>query len=157
MNSALKQAWMPLTFLREASLFGARLSAANLRYAHLNEADLTISNLFGVNLSGADLREADLREADLSETDIEDALSLKDTDLRGVKGLTKEQLASCKAKGAIVVEDPTTSVSQSTAAPPPPEPRNDVQASSAPFARGSVPTSDADGSSATSSKPDSES
>jgi hypothetical protein len=33
---------------------------------------------------------------------------MKDTDLRHVIGLTKEQLVACKAKGAIIDEVPTT-------------------------------------------------
>jgi hypothetical protein len=42
---------------------------------------------------------------------LEEALSLKDTDLRRVIGLTKEQLEACKAKGAIIDEDPQISSS----------------------------------------------
>jgi uncharacterized protein YjbI with pentapeptide repeats len=85
-----------------------------LRGAGLWQAKLRRAYLQGAKLSGADLHEADLSEADLSETDLEDALSLRDTKLLGVKGLTNKQLEACKANGAIIVEDPTTRSSQST-------------------------------------------
>lgn len=159
--------------LSGANLVGANLSGANLADAKLNEAALVSANLSQAdlrraNLSGcllmdaelsnsflwrADLSQADLRRADLSNVDIEEILSFTNTDLRGVKGLTQEQLAACKAKGAIVDEDSTTSSSQPTAATPPPEPRNNVQASSTPSAQGSLPTSNVSESSAVSSKP----
>ena len=80
-----------------------------------------------MDLEAADLSGADLKGANLSETDLEAALSLKDTDLRGVKGLTKEQLEACQAKGALIDEDFTTSSSQSTISPPPPSLSNSVQ------------------------------
>jgi uncharacterized protein YjbI with pentapeptide repeats len=67
------------------------------------EANLTESDLCGVNLTDANLSKADLRGANLRELrNLEKIRSLQDTDLRGVKGLTKEQLAACKAKGAII-------------------------------------------------------
>ena len=71
---------------------------AYLRYADLSEADMS-----GADLSGACLNGAVLSKAKLSGANIEDAQSLAGTDLRGVKGLTKEQLEACKAKGAINV------------------------------------------------------
>jgi hypothetical protein len=120
--------------LREAKLRGAHLGEANLRGAdlreaklgaYLGEANLRGADLSGADLSGADLRGADLREAKLSGAYLEDALSLKDTDLREVKGLTKEQLEACKAKGAIIDEDLTTSSSQSNIPTPPPSENTD--------------------------------
>ncbi len=145
-RSDLERVWMREALLREARLSDAKLSEAYLRRAdlrgtYLNRADLTKANLTfanlskarlkGVNLSGADLWRADLSEAelngaDLSETNLEDALSLKDTDLRGVYGLTKEQLATCKAKGAIIDEDSTTSSSQSPVSPSGPSQSNNA-------------------------------
>jgi hypothetical protein len=101
--------------------------------------------------------EMDLEAADLSETNIEEALSLKDTNLRGVVGLTKEQKDACKAKGALIDEAPTTSPSRSPVSPPPPSQTNELQAPSVPPTQTSTPTSHADGSSATSSKPSLES
>ena len=42
---------------------------------------------------------------------LEESLSLKETDVRQVIGLTKEQIVACKAKGAIIDQDPTTTSS----------------------------------------------
>jgi hypothetical protein len=70
---------------------------------------------------------------------IEDTLSLKDANLHGVIGLTKEQRAFCRVKGAIIDEDLTTSSSQSTAAPHSPSQSPDAQVSSAPSAQESPP------------------
>jgi len=97
----LKQVWLP-----DASLRGADLSEADLSGAKLCRADLS-----GTNLSGANLKEADLYAAIL------DGTLLKDTNLCRTKGLTREQLEACKAKGAIIDEDPMTSSSQSAAPP----------------------------------------
>ena len=104
---------------------GTYLSGANLRHAGLEYANLFMGKLSGADLSGAKLHGADLREtilsdAILSDADLskakfngatlsrahpEEARSLEETDLCGVTGLTKEQLAACKAKGAIIDED----------------------------------------------------
>jgi uncharacterized protein YjbI with pentapeptide repeats len=174
----LKQVRMPEASLRNANLKGATLSGADLFKAKLCEASLTGADLSNASLIRANLfktwlRQADLSEADLSEADLtganfneanlsrailnkvnlEEALSLKDTNLRGVKGLTKEKLAACKAKGAIIDEDSTTSSTQPTVAPSPSDPRNDMQASPAPAAQGNTPTSKTDQSSAPFSKP----
>jgi len=163
--------------LSDADFTGANLSFANLHdttldNANFSEADLSCAN-FGpslvlsgtkfikadlqrASLRGAVLDEADFTNANLSETNIEVALSLSYADLHGVKGLTKEQLAACKARGAIIDEDPTTSSSQSTVATPSPEPRKDVQASSTSSAQGSLPIPDVGGSSAASPQQSSE-
>jgi Pentapeptide repeats (8 copies) len=128
----LKQVWMRQASLRKAKLRGANLSGAELldanlsgaklREANLSEADLIRANLSGAelldtNLSRVKLREANLSGADLSGANLDDALSLKDANLRGVTGLTKEQLEACKAKGAIIDEAPTTSSSQPAVSP----------------------------------------
>jgi hypothetical protein len=147
----LKRAWMPEASLREASLFEADLREANLWRADLRGADLR-----GAKLSGARLSEADLRGAKLSGADLEDALFLRKTNLHGVSGQTKEQLDTCKAKGAIFDEDPTTGSTQPTVVAPSPLQKNDAQVSSTPLAQGNVSLPDTDGSSATSSKPGSE-
>jgi len=110
----------------DASLRGADLSEADLTGAKLWRADLT-----GADFSAAKLTGANLREADLSGTILEGTL-LKDTNLRGVNGLTKEQLEAFKSKGAIIDEDPTASSSQSTTVPPSPAQRNDAQVQSTP-------------------------
>jgi uncharacterized protein YjbI with pentapeptide repeats len=92
----------------EADFSGAYLHLTDLRNAVLWQARLCRADLSRAKLSGAYLNDADLSEADLSETDLEDALTLKNANLRGARGLTKEQLATCKAKGAIIDEDSTT-------------------------------------------------
>ncbi|QBD81890.1 pentapeptide repeat-containing protein [Ktedonosporobacter rubrisoli] len=115
--------------LREAKLFKAdlreaRLFGADLREANLSEVDLREARLFRANLHGADLREANLGEtdlggADLSGTNIESARFLKNTNLQGAQGLTEEQLAACKAKGALIDElvDDTTATATQLPAP----------------------------------------
>jgi len=92
----------------------------------------------GIQLDSAYMREVDLkqvwmpqaslRKVDLLKANLEDVLFLKGTVLRGVKGLTKEQLETCKARGAIIDEDSTTSPSQSTVSLSPSSPSNDIQA-----------------------------
>ncbi len=73
----------------------------NLRRPVLSEANLSVTAFDGV----------DLRGASLNEVIPENAQSFRNANLRGVKGLTKEQLAICKAKGAIIDEDSTASSS----------------------------------------------
>jgi Pentapeptide repeats (8 copies) len=121
--SDLKRIWM-----QDASLSNATLIFANLRDAVLAGADLSGADLSGADLRRALLTRAKLYRTNLTETDMTKAdltgvrgleiiESLKDTDLRGVKGLTKEQLAACKAKGAIIDEDTTTGSPQPVVSP----------------------------------------
>jgi uncharacterized protein YjbI with pentapeptide repeats len=147
--------------LGRAKLHKADLRRAIIRDTFFNGADLSESNLFraifdNTDLSGADLRNADLRgvkfngailtSADLSGSNLggltvrgdnirsanpEDAQSLENTNLRGVKGLTKEQLLSCKAKRAIIDEETLAYASQSPVSPPEPSQNIDAQAPSA--------------------------
>ena len=117
----LKQVWLP-----DASLRGADLSEADLSGAKLWRADLSGTNLSGANLLGVTL----------------EGTLLKDTNFRRTKGLTREQLEACKAKGAIIDEDPMTSSSQSAASPLPPSHSNDAQAQSIPSAHESIPIAD---------------
>jgi uncharacterized protein YjbI with pentapeptide repeats len=148
----LTEASLSRAYLNEADLSGAKLSGADLSRAYLNGADLS-----GAILSGADLSGAILTGAILTGANLEDALSLKDTDLRGVKGMTKNQLAICEAKGLIISEDPTTSSSQFTVAVPLPSQSDDVPAQSVPPAQVNTPSPDTGGSSAASSEPGSQS
>ncbi len=113
-------------YLRRADLNQVWMPDASLRGADLSEADLSGAKLWRVDLTGANLREANLREADLTGAIIEGTL-LIDTNLRRTKGLTKEQLEACKAKGALIDEDPMTSSSQSATSPPPPSQSNSAQ------------------------------
>jgi len=129
------------TNLRHAKLIETNLTRAKLIGANLCEADLSRAYLKGTDLSGSDLSKANLSEAiftayyspkgktiktdlsranlsganlsgaDLTGTHLEESLSLKGTSLHGVIGLTKEQLEVCKAKGAIIDEDPSTNPS----------------------------------------------
>ena len=144
--------------LRSANLMEADLSNTDLSGVNLTSANLTKANLTKATLTGADLALANLTKANLSGANLSgvgDLLlaTLLGTDLRRVKGLSKEQLADCKAEGAIIDEDPTTSASQPTVAPSSPLQSNNAQAPSALSAQVSTPPPDTDGSSATSSKP----
>jgi uncharacterized protein YjbI with pentapeptide repeats len=112
----------------EADFSGVYLHLTDLRNAVLWQARLCRADLSGTKLSGAYLNDADLSEADLRETDLEDVLTLKNTNLRGAKGLTKEQLVICKLKGAIIVENLITT-SQSAISPTTPSQNKDPQAS----------------------------
>ncbi len=160
------------TDLSGADLGGTDLSKADLMLANFSEARLFGANLSGSNLSNTDLSNADLRHANLSEVILfetnlsgadlstailfDNAPILTRADLRGVKGLTKEQLETYRAKGAIIDEGSTAIPSQSTVTPPQSGPDNNTQAPSVPSAQKSVPTPDTGESSATSSKPSSE-
>ena len=148
----LKQAWMPHSSLRKAELIKADLREADLYGADLRAANLRAAKLSQTQLEGADLRGAELRGERFGPANLEDALSLKGTDLRGVKGLTKEQLEYCKARGAIIDEDSTTSLPQAPVSPSPPSQSNDAQAPSVPSAQASTPLPETDGSSASSSQ-----
>jgi len=117
--------------LYEADLSGANLYEANLSGASLDRADLSGADLSGAkfsraaltetNLSGAKLNGAKLSIAFLIEADLSNVLGLESAQLntailRGVKGLTPEQLAHCKASGAFVEEAmPSAPPSQSAA------------------------------------------
>ncbi len=122
----LREALVHEADLREVRLWGADLSNANLSNTDLSKADLSNGTNLIANLSGVDLSNANLSNANLDRTNIASARSLKDTDLRGVKGLTKEQLEACKAKGAIIDEDTTTNPPQSPVSASPPEPHNEA-------------------------------
>ena len=96
-SADLSHAYLSFANLTKVNLSRANLSKATLRDAKCIDADFTHANLQEADLTGANLR-----GADLTETNIELTLSLEDTDLRGVQGLTQEQLATCKTKGAII-------------------------------------------------------
>jgi uncharacterized protein YjbI with pentapeptide repeats len=117
----LSDANLSHTELRDADLSGAILRGTNLKGANLSGANLSHTKLTNADLSGADLSDADLgraipfranlKDANLSNVDficacLNDAnleganlkganfgyASLANANLRGVKGLTKEQL-----------------------------------------------------------------
>ena len=157
----LNHVWMPEASLRqadlrEAKLIEAKLGGAKLIEANLAGAELRKANLTGANLAGAELREANLTganlgfatlvRADLSVANPEDALFLSVAHLGGVVGLTKEQLAACKAKGAIIDEDSTTGPPQSPVSPSSPSQSDNVQALPTPATGGSSAASSESGS-----------
>ncbi len=143
-------------YLRRADLEQVRMPQASLRGADLSLAKLSGAKLWWADLSGADLEAADLSRANLGhailrEVNLEAALSLKDTNLRQVIGLTKEQLEICKAKGAIIDEDAVASSTLSTVSSA--VQSTTAQVPSAPPAQVNTPTPGTDGSSDLPSKP----
>jgi uncharacterized protein YjbI with pentapeptide repeats len=131
-GTKLQEADLIKADLSRADLDGADLSKAKLRIAILSGAILSKVNLMEVDLCGADLTDANLEQADLTwanleKTKPETAKSLKGTKMQQVRGLTKEQLKACKAKGAIIDEDPTNSSSQLSISPSLSPQINDVQ------------------------------
>ena len=134
--------------LSNANLSETDLSLTDLSNANLSNANLSNANLSNANLSNANLSNANLSNANLSFTDLRGA-DLTGTDLRGISGLDERQLAICKAKGAKVDEDPTSSVSLSTLSPPMPPQSNDEQTS---LTQGSIPPPDPDESNTDSSQ-----
>ena len=93
--------------LVSATLVSASLEGANFLGANLTNADLTDAVLEGVLFSDTDLRRANLTRAKFTESGLglrpanpEAARSLDETILVGAKGLTAEQIAACRARGA---------------------------------------------------------
>jgi Pentapeptide repeats (8 copies) len=156
----LNYIWMREASLRKAILINADMHHATLVYtdlrgAYLSSADLKNANLVHANLSGTDLSYANLSGANLAgailnKTNLQGARSLKGTNLQKVKGLTKEQLEVCKARGAIIDEDTTTDSPQSAVQTAQPSQGNDAHTQSA------TPTPTTDESSSTSSQPSGE-
>ncbi len=154
----LNRANLSFTLLIEANLSKAKFGGANLMRADLARANLSAANLSWADLAGANLRGTDLSDANLSwtnlsRTNLEEALSLKNTNLHRVKGLTKEHLEACKAKGAIIDEDTTTSPSQPTVSPPAPLQSYDAQTPSATPTQESAQTPNVGESSTASTEP----
>jgi len=157
-NADLAGADLAEADLNHASLQRAVLGMADLRMTNLIGADMRKSNLYEADLRDAYLAFADLRKADLERVrNLEKVRTLEGTDLRGAKGLTKEQKEACKTKGAIIDEDTTDSARRPTASPPTPSQSTDAQTPSALPAQGSTPPPGTDGSSSTSSQPSAES
>lgn len=109
--------------LSRAFLLGADLSNARLHYTNLSNSNLQHANLsnailpginlsdaflVGANLAGADLSFANLSGANLSGADLTGVKGFREieyfrgTNLRGVKGLSKEDLEYARSKGAII-------------------------------------------------------
>lgn len=109
----LSGAFLPGANLSDASLHYTNLSGANLIDANLSSAilvgaNLSDTNLLRANLAGADLAYAKLSGAYLPDVDLTGVKGFKDIDsfiganLRGVKGLSKEDLEYAKSGGAII-------------------------------------------------------
>ena len=94
----LSEAWLQGAWFLGANLSRANLSRADLHGANLHGAGLISGILSGLpfSISDADLQEANLHGANLSEID------LHGINLRGAKGLTDEQWADYRARGALV-------------------------------------------------------
>lgn len=89
-------------------------SPADLTEANLNKANLTGANLNKANLTGADLTEANFSQAELTQANLSEAIILS-TDLRGVTGLTKQQLEGAQSPficNADLPKDLTNEISQ---------------------------------------------
>jgi uncharacterized protein YjbI with pentapeptide repeats len=102
--------------LSNSSFFESRIFQSSFNNDTLVNADLRRvefntgirlelgSGLSGANLRNADLSGANLTGANLTATNIEQAESLQGTILRGVRGLSAEQVEICREKGAIEIE-----------------------------------------------------
>jgi hypothetical protein len=95
--------------LSETDLSGADFSFANLSEANFSRAHLHESNLIGADLSGADLQEANLIGANLSEADFTSTV-VDSTIFGDNRGLTEEDKADLRARGAIFRNSPDSNV-----------------------------------------------
>ncbi|GCE09525.1 hypothetical protein KDAU_68540 [Dictyobacter aurantiacus] len=101
-NINLRGAKLSRSNLHGSNLIRTNLSNAKLGYADLSGAYLSHAQLDMANLSGTNLSNADLSYADLQGANIEDAQSLKGTNLYNAIGLTNGQKETSKAKGALL-------------------------------------------------------
>lgn len=146
-RAQLKDGNLTIAHLEGANFNDAQLEDANLGGTHLNRAHFEGAQLKGAKLGNAYLTGTNLRDADLSGANPEEAQSLKDTNFLGVKGLTREQLLVCKAKGAVIDEDTTMSTPDATASPLSLAQDTSVQTPPTPSTEESSPTSVTNGSS----------
>jgi hypothetical protein len=65
---------------------------------------LLLDEFSRANFSGAELSWTNLSKSYLNETNLENALSLKETNLCGAKGLTREQLEASKQKVLLLMK-----------------------------------------------------
>ena len=99
-NADLRDIHLERVRLRSSNLQGANLKRARLCRARLRNVNFEGANLKETVLYDADLEQAILRGADLHRADLRKA-DLEDADLSDAKGVTQEQLDSCKTlKGA---------------------------------------------------------
>lgn len=95
--------------LRGANLKHARIALGDFRNARLDGADLSAANLnasvmTGSSLAGADVTRANLVKVRLNGVDLTGA-NLSHTDLRGVQGLTAEQLTSATNSETAILDE----------------------------------------------------
>lgn len=98
-KASLKKATLNEADLKETDLESANLDGAYLLSADLTGANLRFADLTEANFRGADLSGADLYRATLTDSKLENAKSLKGTQMYDVKGLSAEQQEECKRKG----------------------------------------------------------
>lgn len=118
------------TVLTDVNFRGAAFHNVNFQKVCLTKVDFTGSQLCEAQLSFTEFSDskisghldgADFQGAQFFEkSNIEQADTLKGTNLLKVKGLTKKQLEVCKAKGAIIDENPTINASPSVQGSTPP-------------------------------------
>src|SRR6266700_1334313 len=162
----LTQAYLSEADVSQVKLTEISSAELNLNESVLRETDRNApswgdlrkwANHISVNPSQTDLNEAEFFQANRINVDLSEA-DLTGADFRGVKGLTKEQLEACRARGAIIDEDSTTSSSRSTVSSSLSSQSNGAQSQITPPTQGSTPTSsDGGGSSTASSGPNSHS
>jgi uncharacterized protein YjbI with pentapeptide repeats len=83
--------------LSNSSLRRANLSRASFRNAVLSGADLSFADVRGANFSRADLRSADLTGA----SGLAEVATWREANVKGLKGVSKGQLARIFREGAI--------------------------------------------------------
>ncbi len=94
-NARLNQTNLENSNLNQANMENSYASGANFKDAYLIKASLENAFLIKTNFKNAFLMEANLKNAYVTGADFENA-SLYKADLRGVKGLTLDQLAKAK-------------------------------------------------------------
>jgi BTB/POZ domain-containing protein KCTD9 len=104
-NARLNQANMEGCHMNNTNLSDAFLSGGNFSNASLIKGNLKNANCIMANFENSFLMEADMRNANLLGTNLKNA-NLYKTDLRGVKGLTIEQIEMVKTMHKAKVDGP---------------------------------------------------
>jgi hypothetical protein len=100
-NSDLAGANVSDASLRSANFRGAQLQGASFVRSVLDGADFAGADLRGADLTGVSLEDADLRGADLEGLKWNSMVSVKGTNIRGVKGAGSAFLEWMKGHGAV--------------------------------------------------------
>lgn len=108
-SADLSGGYFPGCDLERAILKKSRITTADFRNANLSSADLTAADLSACVMVGADLTNANLTRAKLVKTRLDQAnltgANLDRADLRGVQGLTNEQLAAARNSDKAVLDE----------------------------------------------------